>query len=180
MKLVTANKIKRLWEKGIVAKMVSKSRVLKTMDEVEANTNEENVVGALVGKQLINNLAQQPEWVYDSTGKITGYKTQNGGAGTVFPFNRKMLSVNVNKPSSSTATIEVTLPNVDPNANINQIFPVVTAVSVYNVPVGTNAAKAVPSVSNFTGSKVTVSGLFSNSSAGANFYFNVKIVYPSK
>lgn len=27
-----------------------------------------------------------PEWITDSTGKITGYKTQ-GGADTVFPFN---------------------------------------------------------------------------------------------
>lgn len=38
-------------------------------------------------EEVNNDLAQQPEWVYDSTGKITGYKTQNGGAGTVFPFN---------------------------------------------------------------------------------------------
>ena len=36
---------------------------------------------------LNNNLAQQPEWIKDSTGKITGYKTQEGGAGAVFPFS---------------------------------------------------------------------------------------------
>lgn len=36
--------------------------------------------------QLNNDLAQQPEFVYDSTGKITGYKTP-GGADTVFPFS---------------------------------------------------------------------------------------------
>lgn len=35
--------------------------------------------------ELYNNLAQQPEWIEDSTGKITGYKT-SGGADTVFPF----------------------------------------------------------------------------------------------
>lgn len=27
-----------------------------------------------------------PEWVFDETGKITGYKTKTGGADTVFPF----------------------------------------------------------------------------------------------
>lgn len=36
---------------------------------------------------LTNNLAQQPEWIEDSTGKITGYKTSIGGADTVFPFS---------------------------------------------------------------------------------------------
>ncbi len=36
--------------------------------------------------ELYNNLMQQPEWIKDSTGKITGYKTP-GGADTVFPFS---------------------------------------------------------------------------------------------
>lgn len=40
--------------------------------------------GILYG--LNNNLAQQPTWIKDSSGKITGYKTQ-AGADTVFPFN---------------------------------------------------------------------------------------------
>lgn len=34
---------------------------------------------------LNDKLAGQPEWIKDSTGKITGYKT--GGADTVFPFS---------------------------------------------------------------------------------------------
>ena len=34
---------------------------------------------------LNDKLAGQPEWIRDTTGKITGYK--NGGADTVFPFN---------------------------------------------------------------------------------------------
>lgn len=33
-----------------------------------------------------NKLMSRPEWITDSTGKITGYKTP-GGADTVFPFN---------------------------------------------------------------------------------------------
>lgn len=35
--------------------------------------------------QLNNKLAEQPEWVKDENGKITGYKI--GGADTVFPFS---------------------------------------------------------------------------------------------
>lgn len=41
---------------------------------------------ALVVKTLNNKLASQPEFVYDETGRITGYKTK-GGADTVFPFS---------------------------------------------------------------------------------------------
>lgn len=37
-----------------------------------------------------NNLAQQPQWIKDSTGKIIGYTTQEGGAGAVFPFTDKI------------------------------------------------------------------------------------------
>lgn len=35
---------------------------------------------------LNNNLVSRPDWITDSTGKITGYKTP-GGADTVFPFS---------------------------------------------------------------------------------------------
>lgn len=36
-------------------------------------------------RELNNNLMSRPQWITDSTGKITGYKTP-GGADTVFPF----------------------------------------------------------------------------------------------
>ena len=65
-------------------------RVLKTTEEVEANTNPKNLPSALVVGELINDLAQQPDWIMDSTGKITGYKTQ-AGADTVFPFKGTVL-----------------------------------------------------------------------------------------
>ena len=95
MKVVTANKINRLWRNGVLAKMIAKTKVLNTAEEIEANTSAENVAGALVAKELYNNLAQQPEWIEDATGKITGYKTP-GGADTVFPFRRdKLTSVHV-------------------------------------------------------------------------------------
>ena len=35
--------------------------------------------------QLNNNLNSRPQWITDSSGKITGYKTK-AGADTVFPF----------------------------------------------------------------------------------------------
>ena len=56
MKLATANKINRLWNNGVLAKMVAKTKVLKTLEEVAASTNEENVMGAPAGKELINKL----------------------------------------------------------------------------------------------------------------------------
>lgn len=58
-------------------------KVLKTREEVEANTSDKYLVAAAVVGELINNL---PEFIYDSEGKITGYKTV-GGADTVFPFS---------------------------------------------------------------------------------------------
>ncbi len=60
-------------------------KVLTSMEEVEANTNETNLVSAPVIAELNNKLGAQPEWVKDATGKITGYRF--GGADTVFPFN---------------------------------------------------------------------------------------------
>ncbi len=70
--------------KRYMGMLVSK-KVLTTMEEVEANTNETNLVAAPVVAELNDKLAGQPEWIKDSTGKITGYKT--GGADTVFPFS---------------------------------------------------------------------------------------------
>lgn len=59
-------------------------KVLTSMEEVEANTNETNLVAAPVVAELNNKLAGF-EPVCDASGKITGYKTA-GGADTVFPF----------------------------------------------------------------------------------------------
>lgn len=86
MKMISANKLNRLWRNGVVAKMVAKTKVLKTIEEISANTSAENVAGATAVKELNNNLKQVPEFITDSaTGKIIGYKTP-GGADTVFPF----------------------------------------------------------------------------------------------
>lgn len=37
-------------------------------------------------QRIDDGFAEQPEWIYDEDGKIIGYKTQQGGAGTVYPF----------------------------------------------------------------------------------------------
>lgn len=51
-----------------------------------ASTSSRIAASAKSVNQLSNDLAQQPNFIYDSTGKITGYKTP-GGADTVFPFS---------------------------------------------------------------------------------------------
>jgi len=38
---------------------------------------------------LNNKLSQTPEFIYGADGKITGYKTDIGGADTVFPFSSR-------------------------------------------------------------------------------------------
>ena len=42
-----------------------------------------------IKKIIVNaSLENQPEFVYDENGQITGYKTKIGGADSVFPFSR--------------------------------------------------------------------------------------------
>ena len=52
-----------------------------------ASTSSRIAASAKSVNTLSNNLAQQPVWIKDSTGKITGYKTM-AGADTVFPFSK--------------------------------------------------------------------------------------------
>jgi hypothetical protein len=56
MRMISANKLNRLWKNGVVAKMVAKTKVLKTVEEIAANTNVENVAGATAVKELSNKL----------------------------------------------------------------------------------------------------------------------------
>lgn len=43
----------------------------------------------------------RPQWITDSAGKITGYKTTAGGADTVFPFNDELTVTGRVTPSSA-------------------------------------------------------------------------------
>lgn len=70
-------------------------KILDTVEEVEANTDEGYLMGARAGAEIINNLTQQPSFIYDANGKITGYKTQ-AGADTVFPFSSKNFTMTLN------------------------------------------------------------------------------------
>ncbi len=96
-------------------------RVLTTPEEVQANTNEKNLASAVVVGELYNNLMQQPEWIKDSTGKITGYKTP-GGADTVFPFKTNYritftVTTGLNRSHRQTSTGTLTI--IDGVANIS-------------------------------------------------------------
>lgn len=66
---------------------LTQKKVLTSMEEVEANTNETNLVAAPVVAELNNKLAGF-EPVLNDSGEITGYKTDRG-ADTVFPFSAK-------------------------------------------------------------------------------------------
>lgn len=61
-------------------------KVLNSKEEIEANKSENMIAGADAVKEVYSSLESQPNFVYDSTGKITGYKTKVG-ADTVFPFS---------------------------------------------------------------------------------------------
>lgn len=86
MKLATANKINRLWNNGVLAKMVAKTKVLKTLEEVAASTNEENVMGAPAGKELINKLTADDGSSFQYGITADGRPGWKDGADTVHPF----------------------------------------------------------------------------------------------
>lgn len=66
--------------------IATRVKTLQTLEEIEANTENHCLAGAGAVAELNNKLAGQPQFVYGSDGKITGYKTP-GGADTVFPFS---------------------------------------------------------------------------------------------
>ncbi len=62
MKIITANKLNRLWKNGVLPKLglkIDKTKVLTTIEQVLANTNAENIASAVVVKALNNTLAAQ-------------------------------------------------------------------------------------------------------------------------
>lgn len=67
--------------------------VLDSYEEIMANTASGKFAGALGVKEGLNmlndSLDEQPSFVYDENGQITGYTTKIGGADTVFPFKGK-------------------------------------------------------------------------------------------
>lgn len=119
MKLITANKLNRFWKNGILpelGKRIANSRVLKTPEEVEANTNEENIVSANVVGELINKLMfpSGTEFYLDEKDGKRGYNTDAArGADTFVPFSKydvKASSTGIMPTSSTSSSISITVP----------------------------------------------------------------------
>lgn len=66
-------------------KAFQRKRVLKSLEEVSATTNEEDIAAAVTLAELNNKLAGFTP-ILNAAGRIIGYKTDIGGADTVFPF----------------------------------------------------------------------------------------------
>lgn len=97
-----------------VASKIGTSSILKTKEEFEANTDENNVPGALL---LRNQIQGIPEFVYDEEGKITGYKSPSGGADTVFPFKifPDFSNLEVVKNEGNNVSVTFTVDSETPN-----------------------------------------------------------------
>lgn len=59
--------------------------------------------------ELNDSLGEQPHFVYDETGKITGYTTKIGGADSVFPFsnNRKYVNYKTKSAGRTDASMSI-------------------------------------------------------------------------
>ncbi len=87
MKLITANKLNRFWNNGVLPKLQGKiatAKVLTTVEQVNANTDASNVTGAMVTKELYHNL-NGFSFGMTTDGK-PGYRKP--GADTVIPFSK--------------------------------------------------------------------------------------------
>lgn len=147
MKLISANKLNRLWNNGVVAKMVAKTKILKTLEEIEANTSEENVAGATALKEVNNNLMfpDGAKFYPDIKNGERGYNTDPArGADTFVPFNsfrgvelictvraRFYNSGIPTKRDLFTCTVTVT---IDKNGNVTLPQEMAMARSGLNVP----------------------------------------------
>lgn len=91
MKIATGNRLNEFWEelKGV---LVPKSKVLKTLEEIEANTNEENIAGATALKEVNYKLMfpDGTEFYLDEHEGERGYNSDPArGADTFHPFKLK-------------------------------------------------------------------------------------------
>lgn len=69
-------------------------KIIDDIDTIRNVTKEGYVAGALALKQVDDSLTEQPTFIYDESGQITGYKTKVG-ADTVFPFKSKLTCVKI-------------------------------------------------------------------------------------
>ena len=96
--------------------LVAKTKVLKTLEEVAASTNEENVMGAPAGKELINKLTfpDGTDFYLDIKDGERGYNSDPArGADTFSPFsnyNVKASAAGRTASGSSGSSISITVP----------------------------------------------------------------------
>ncbi|MGN1313780.1 MAG: hypothetical protein ACI4VG_02050 [Lachnospiraceae bacterium] len=87
--LITSNKDNLVNAINDVAQRILGFDVLDTVEEIEANTSPGIAAGALALKATKNIFGGISQFFVDpSSGEITGYTTEIGGADTVFPFKR--------------------------------------------------------------------------------------------
>ena len=76
-----------------------------------ASTSSRIAASAKAVNSLNNNLNSRPQFIYDSSGKITGYKTK-AGADTVFPFSVEYrILKSASGKDNSIATCSIVVPN---------------------------------------------------------------------
>lgn len=114
MKIATGNRLNEFWEelKGV---LVPKSKVLKTLEEIDANTNEENIAGATALKAVNNKLTfpDGSEFYLDTKDGERGFNTEaTRGADTFVPFSKYEIKA-YNTAAAKTshgATATITIP----------------------------------------------------------------------
>ncbi|MBD5463241.1 MAG: hypothetical protein HDR24_09335 [Lachnospiraceae bacterium] len=124
------------FDNGMTAEM--KMGAIDGITDSLASTSSRIAASAKSVATLNSHLAQQPNFIYDSTGKITGYKTP-GGADTVFPFKNSGGdgSVSIITSSASNATsLNVSNINGYENFTIDNFGFVITA------PIGSDGTVA--------------------------------------
>ena len=89
-----------------VNKRFDKNMIVRDLNTINAITKEGYVPDALALKEVNDSLGGVSQFIVDeTTGKITGYKTEIGGADTVFPFSSGNVYVNTFTSINGTVTI---------------------------------------------------------------------------
>ncbi len=118
---------------------------------------------------------QQPEWNYDSTGKIIGYKTP-GGADTVFPFSTKLTLY-----GTYTGNKSIGIPDNLTDKNFLLVSTNCRIVINAGDPSGTGEFSFVPAISK-SGNTLTITGCSGTkvgvlNSLNASWYVTYNIYY---
>lgn len=87
-------------------------------------------------QRIADGFSEQPEWIRDSTGKITGYKT-SAGADTVIPFSKEVIDL-----GTSTSTIDVSSYDGYKDFTKNNFF------TVFTQPISQTSLVKVPNTIN--------------------------------